>query len=323
MKYSIYFINIKKYLLLIIIILLQYFISLSFGQNSNILEFLNYYSKLTSDNNTIYSIGISEPEMTDSILAKNLAINRALQIATILNHAEIRLVSDFFEYAYEDIFSNLRAAKNNIEELIKIESYLNYDSVNHNVVYGKFNEHKEYIVILKIQKKNNSSNLYVSSEFYRNEYDINDRSYYMNRQLSIYSNNYVDTSKLNHNYYNLKNESSRLSFIVNFEDKDIEVPRYYYSYISSIKKQEEIFGYTESAELKNGLWAAYIESILKSILYKTKTSNFVFRRVSDNNNENLDLNIKGLSRTVVSVKDIILKISRIGIFDNKLYIMLE
>ena len=181
-------INTKKTIIHYFFVIIFLFCNLfSYSQDYPFPEILKKMTKTISKRDVIYAVGISDPRMEDKILAKKVALNRALALVSLQNNAEISIVSDFFEYTDEDIASYQRMiSKNNIQEMMKIYSKIYLDSANIEILNEEYNINGEYIVFLKYNIiPNKTPNFYVYADYYRNEYELYGAKYYFVKDVTL------------------------------------------------------------------------------------------------------------------------------------------
>lgn len=254
--------------------------------------------------NDIYAIGISDPRMTDSVLARDVAINRALTMAVMFNESRIYYTSDYFEKRTEEY--RWYVINENVEEMGRINAVAWVDEKSFTILESEKNRNGETMVLIRYtpaEKKD--SNFFVIGEYYRQDFEIsNTRALESVRSIKLTSKwkktDAVDTII---SFFHMTNWNNSISTDISYCDQEISPPGYSYEYASSIPDSFGIKTYNTSVNLKKGLWIAYIDSYMQSIMKISKNLNSKMETVFDDYKVNRDdgiteYSIEKLARSV-------------------------
>jgi uncharacterized protein YkuJ len=240
-------------------------------------EDLPYTSK-----NTIFAIGISDPRMQDTVLAKEIAEHRAISMAVLFNESKVYYASDYFEKKSEEY--RWFVMKEDIEELGKIEASGYVDRSNFQTISSYFNKNGETMVLIKYFPDNEkSSNFFVTGEYYRQDFELsNTRAHETVRNILLKTKwcekNDSDTIFTS---FQMTNYNNNITTEILFGDEEINPPGFFYHYESSIPDSFNLVNYNTSVSLLKGLWIAYIDSFMQSILKISKNYSSKMETVQD------------------------------------------
>ncbi|MDD2634412.1 MAG: hypothetical protein PHW82_02820 [Bacteroidales bacterium] len=232
--------------------------------------------------NEIYAIGCSDPRMTDTILAKKIAEHRAITMAIIFNNAKVFYASDYFEKKNEEY--RWFIMKENIEELGKIEASGWVGKSNYEIIESYTNKNGEAIIMIKYNPQNSKKpNFFVSGEYYRQDFELsNTRAHESIRNIQIKTQwkqkERKDTLKT---FFQMSNYNNDITTEILYDNNKISTPGYFYHYEPNIPNTFNIINYNTSVKLLKGLWVAYIDSFMQSILKISKNYSSTMETVQD------------------------------------------
>ncbi len=237
----------------------------------------------SANENDIFAIGISDPRMTDTILAEAVAIHRAISMAVLLNESQVYYASDYFEVKSEEY--RWFVMKEDIEELGKFEAKCYVDKSNYEIINKQINKNGETLVLIKFSPNDdNSPNFYISGEYYRQDFEVsNTRSHESIRSLHlntkwIKTDNNKDTLSSS---FKMTNYNGSISSEIYFDEEKITPPGYYYHYKTNLEENFNLADYNTSVKLLKGLWIAYFDSYVQSILSISKNYSSKMETVYD------------------------------------------
>lgn len=315
----------KRYLTFLVINIIisniysQYHISPSWVKD------FNYNAKAE---NCIYSIGISDPRMSDSILAKDIAITRALIFAVLSNSSEISYTSDYFEKKTEEYRWHI--LKENIQEFANIKAQTYVDTSNYKILQSFFNTNGEMLVLIKFIPNNiKEANFFVNLEYYKQNYELsNTRSFENISNIKISSNQIITANNKKDSitsFFHFLNWNNSISIQSINNSIEIKIPNYFYTY----KNNDSILNisdYISSSILHKGIYAAYIDSFVQGLIILSKNYKSKFTTISDNYNTNKDNTTDNSKETLsrhVSKNSLSFSYSGFSIFNNYLHSRLK
>lgn len=257
-----------KQFLLIFIICVS--ISSSFAQNHLLPDWVEDLPR-SAGSKEIYAIGISDPRMTDKELSKEIALHRAITMAVMLNESHVFYASDYFEKKSEEY--RWYILKENIEELGKVNAYAWVDEKSYQIVQTHENTNGETMVLIKyFPTISKDTNFIVNGEYYNQVFEVsNTRALESIRSVKLNTSwkKNTDTDSLN-TFFLMTNWNNSTSAEIKFGEIEIKPPGYSYQYESSIPDTFAIQTYNTSVKLQKGLWVAYIDSYMQSIMRISK-----------------------------------------------------
>lgn len=306
------------------IFLISFIINISFAQEYKTPSWLQDLPQNESD--CIYAIGFSDPRMSDSVLAKNLALNRALSIAAITKQSKISYVSDFYEAKSEEY--RWYFTKESFEEYGKIKASA-YINDNYEIIKTETNSNGEIILLLKLfpsQDINLEHNYFIDLEYYNQVFELNNTrslEYFRNIKLNTLwiKNENKDSLKT---YYEISNFNDYINIEEIYDTLEIEAPRFHYTYKSSLENNIDFKDFGSYSSLSKGLWQAYLDSYTQSILLITKNYSSKLGSIQDdfkenrNDSGNNDLKTESLARNTF-MNTLSFELGGIEIFNNNLY----
>jgi len=244
----------------------------------------------SANENDIFAIGISDPRMTDTILAEAVAIHRAISMAVLLNESQVYYASDYFEVKSEEY--RWFVMKEDIEELGKFEAKCYVDKSNYEIINKHINANGETIIQLRYTPTDSvETNFLVSGEYYRQDFEISNtrsheslRSLHFNTQW-IQGENKEDTLSSS---FRMTNYNGSISSEIFYDKEKITPPGYYYHYQNSLPEEFNLAEYNTSVKLLKGLWIAYLDSFIQSILSVSKNYSSKMETVYDDYKVNRD-----------------------------------
>ncbi|HOE38297.1 MAG TPA: hypothetical protein PLG05_03255 [Bacteroidales bacterium] len=263
------------------VLILSFIINLSFAQNHKTPDWLQDLPYNT--NEYIYAIGFSDPKMNDSILAKNLALNRALSIAVMANQSQVSYASDFYEAKSEE--HRWYVTKESFEEFgrIKASAYVNN---NYEIVRTEKNSNEELIILLKFfpsQDKNLEHNFYTELEYYSQVFELSNTralEHFRNIILNTCWTNLTTKDSLK-TYYEISNYNNYINIKESYGSLEIEAPRFHYNYKASLANKIDFKDFGSYSPLQKGLWQAYLDSYIQSIFHITKNHSSKIGTIQD------------------------------------------
>ncbi|MDD2386839.1 MAG: hypothetical protein PHP52_08660 [Bacteroidales bacterium] len=268
----------KQLLLLFVFSLSTLALNAQYYRLSQWAEDLPYsYSK-----NEIYAIGCSDPRMTDTILAKKIAEHRAITMAILFNDAKVYYASDYFEKKSEEY--RWFIMKENIEELGKIEASGWVDKSNYQIIESYTNKNGEIMVMIKYNPQaSKQANFFVSGEYYRQDFELsNTRAHETLRTIQLKTRwKPEDRTDTLHTCFQMSNYNNDITTEIFYDNNEIIIPGYFYNYESNIPDSFNIINYNTSVKLLKGLWIAYIDSFMQSVLKISKNYSSKMETVQD------------------------------------------
>jgi hypothetical protein len=272
----------------------------------------------------IYAIGISDPRMTDTLLAEKTAIHRAITMTVLFNSAKIYYASDYFETKSEEY--RWFVIKEDIEELGKVEAQAYVENNSYEILQKQINKNGETLVLIRyISDSSKDANFFVKGEYYRQDFELsNTRAHESIRSIKIETkwkqNDRQDTLKSS---FHMSNYNGDISCWISYDNKKITPPGFFYHYEPSIPDRFNIVNYNTSVSLLKGLWIAYLDSYMQSILkisknYSSKMET-VYNGYKVNRNDGItETSQESLARSVCR-NTLSFEFGGIGINKNSLY----
>ncbi|HQL69526.1 MAG TPA: hypothetical protein PLA77_01750 [Bacteroidales bacterium] len=221
-----------------------------------------------SSEQCVYSVGISEPRMEDTVLARTIAINRALSVAALLHDSKISYASDYFETKSEEHRSFIM--KETYQELAKIESQMHGTQQRYDVIHCETNDNGETLVLIAWYPEESGVSARICGEYFRQDYEIsNTRSLETIRSLML---SYEGTDKKNalKSQFKAVNVNNSMSFEIHFDTIEVKPKGYYYTYTGLDKESLNQKAFISDVKLEKGLWNAFIEALYTGMIRKTK-----------------------------------------------------
>lgn len=270
-----------------------------------------------SDQNTIYSLGISDPGL-DEKLAHKQATMRAKTMVALTSHPKITGIID--NYSGEELVSENDRFITKYENLYRIESGITASEDQFEQVAYDYNSFGEAIVLMQFEFTGSAlvtDTLNVSADFYWVERQKN-TVFETEEKLGLDAsfNRLNDSLSQKGSTYSLHTLNNLAEINSMFEGHTIsfQYANYRYESLDSIQTQEpepEL-----SQKLNYGIWKAYVETLTQKIIGLSQSSSFAIRQVGDDySNEN-----KNLSREI-SESNPSFVIKGIRVADN--YLMLD
>ncbi|HOY39472.1 MAG: hypothetical protein KBB11_04605 [Bacteroidales bacterium] len=232
-----------------------------------------------SDDTCLYAVGISEPRMEDTALALNIATWRALGIASLLQHSHVMYTSDYFETTSEE--SRTLVMKETVQELAKIESAIAVFQGCYEIVEHEMNDNGEMIVLIRYYRNSSPPNTTVCSEFFRQDFEVSNTLHLEKIRSYSLSVEKTDSSGNIHTVFKAFNLNNSRSYEISYDTIRVIPKGYYYGYYSSMYDSLDISAFTSLASLEKGLWNAFYESFLTSVIRKNKNYRSQFEVVDD------------------------------------------
>jgi len=272
----------------------------------------------------IYAIGVSDPRMEDKSLAVEVATQRAIAMAVMLNESTIYYASDYFEKKSEEY--RWFVMTEDVQELGKIQASTWVDKNSYQVISTAENTNGETMVLIKfIPSVTTDTNYFVTAEYYRQDFEVSNTRAMESVRSIKFSVSWLEpkTTDTLKSYFHMTNWNGSISTEIKYNNKTVSPPGYSYEYASSIPDTFDIKLYNTSVSLKKGLWIAYIDSYLQSIMKISKNYSVKFGTVNDdykvNRNDGItEYSIESLSRS--SCKNVLsFEYGGMGIHKNQLY----
>jgi len=263
------------------VLLLIFITNLSFAQNHQTPDWLQDLPYNTSE--YIYAIGFSDPKMSDSILAKNLALNRALAIAVMVNQSQVSYASDFYEAKSEE--HRWYITKESFEEFGKIKASA-YVNNNYEIVKSETNSNGELIILLKFfpsQEKGVEHNFNIEIEYYSQVFELSNTralEHFRNIMLNTCWTNLKTKDSLK-TYYELSNYNNYINIKESYGTLEIEAPRFHYNYKPSLANKIDFKDFSSYSPLQKGLWQSYLDSYTQSIFNINKNHSSKIGTIQD------------------------------------------
>lgn len=277
-----------------------------------------------SGSNEIYAFGISDPRMSDKEMAKEIALHRAIAMAIILNESEIYYASDYFEKKSEEY--RWFILRENVEELGKVKSCARVEEDNYKVLEISENTNGETLVLIKYRPSSDTNyNFTVNAEYYNQVFEVsNTRALEFVRSVKLTTawKKEGDSDSLK-TFFHMTNFNNSISSEIRFGNTEINSPGFSYLYQASIPDSLDIRNYTAAVTLQKGLWIAYFDSYLQSIMRLSKNYSSKMGTVFDDYKVNRDDGIteystESLARSACRNK-LSFEYAGMGIHSNTLY----
>lgn len=271
----------------------------------------------------IYAIGISDPRMVDKEMAKKIALHRAIAMAIMLNDSEVYYASDYFEKKSEEY--RWFILKENVEELGKVIAFANVTEDNYKIIEVSENTNGETIVLIKYRPSDDTNyNFTVNAEYYNQVFEVsNTRALEYVRSVKLITSWKEEGSDSLNTYFHMTNFNNSISSDIKYGNTEIKSPGYSYLYKASIPDSLDIRNYTAAVNLQKGLWIAYFDSYLQSIMRISKNYSSKMGTVFDdykvNRNDGIsEYSTESLARSACRNK-LSFEYAGIGIHNNTLY----
>ncbi len=265
-----------------------------------------YFPK--SGEQTIYSIGISDPGMDESS-GLALAELRAKSITALLLQPICKSITDYF--------SDEKSKSNNKEFNIKYINYFNISSTlysdkeHFNSVASFFTPFNEAIVLLKYTIPESFfvsiDTIIVSIDAYQaerqkfNKFEM-DEKYVITGTLQ----NDSTFSGFSYSFLAINN---LIEITSEFNEKEIKFPYINFKYQGQTQQESLDFDNSAGNKLNYGLWKSFVEALLQGIVIMSQTGPVSVKQVGDNSqtkNQNIS---REISETTLSFKINCIKIN--------------
>jgi hypothetical protein len=245
-----------------------------------------FFETPRSDESSVFSIGISDPEIEDS-LATIQATHRALLLAGLMMGADISGIFD--DYQSE--------SGKKYEEMNKIKNL--YHLIGKYFVTDSFRTRfKEKVVLLKFIKDTaDTIKFSVFIDYYKSQVESNSG---INNFVSISTRYKVDTCKYLYSYEQSGNDFS-ITSVVNKNQYDIPLGMYQYVKTGTDEREETIY------LQHKGLWYGYYQAFIDGLAILTSTIRSRSKTLGQYENQN---NQKQLAREIMNNK-LIFNIDRV------------
>jgi len=272
-----------------------------------------------SNQNTIYSIGISDPGM-EVDKAFRLAELRAKVIIATLFQSKITFIID--NYSNEKVDDNRDEFTTRYENLFSIISTHSAAPSNFEIINRDYTSFGEAIVLLRFSPK-------ITKE-YADQIQIEISSYEVERQKYnkfeieekfeiAGSQNYsgIKDSVIDF-YYSFHSLNNLFEISSKYQEEDYQFPYYNFKYQGQSADSLNLFETSINNKLNYGLWMAYIETLVQKIFNMSLAYAVDIKRVGDDySSETQDF-----SREITEA-NMSFKINRFIIFNNRLSLELE
>jgi hypothetical protein len=269
----------------------------------------------------LFVIGISDPRMENSV-AYELAVNRALQMAVLLNNVCVSNTSDYFESGSEEHRAYI--VTETYQELARFDASSAIKSFR--VVEEEVNENGETLVLVAvnfIDDPSEAEQMNVCAEYFRQDFEIsNTRAHESIRSISMSS---VIKESINPTTlaYKATNVNGTIVCETIINDSVLPQPGYFYHYYNTLPEDFNITAFQANADLEKGLWYAYLESVMMGMIKISKNRDSKLGTVDDDylieyNDEGSDTKQEALSRQV-SKNSLFFILQHLGVINNQLY----
>jgi len=273
----------------------------------------------TSNQNTIYSIGISDPGMEEEKAFK-LADLRAKAIIASLTHSKVTFIID--SYSNEKIAGDKDEFTTRYENLFSILSALSTSSSNFETVNQHYTSFGEAIVLVKYNRKiskNNTDNIQLEISSYEverqkfNKFELEEK---FELTASIYS--ALSEDKEGRCYYSFHSLNNLFEISSKYQEENYQFPYYSFKYQGQSADSLPLHETSINNKLNYGLWKAYIETLVQKIFDLSLASAVVIKRVGDDyTSESQDF-----SREVTEATKSF-RINNFIVFNNRLSVELD
>ncbi len=278
----------------------------------------------SSNGNSIFAIGISDPRMTDTILAEEIAIHRAICMAILFRETTILYTSNYFEKKDEDY--RWFILQEDIEELGKFTAQGFVTDSSYKIINKHINKNGETIVLLKYSPTNNElNNFFVNGEYYKQDFELsNTRAHEYIRSIhfdSKWINN--ETKDSLSTKFRMTNYNGSISSEIYYNDIELSPPGYYYHYQNTLPNIVELADYNTSVKLLKGLWIAYLDSYIQSIIKISKNHSSKMKTLQDshivNRNDGISEKSQESMARSISKNTLSFEYGGIEIYKNQLF----
>lgn len=274
-----------------------------------------------SSKSAVYAIGISDTKLDEQTAYKQ-AIFRAKIILSMLNNAKAMQSKDYFTISRNDMSCQ------KMQRLGKIESSSLFDTINVTIVKKEYNKFNEAIVLIKQSIIDENAqiidSLQVLCDSYLQETGIgNGFDFIRSFKLDSYIKSNSDSTKFLYECYDNNNE---IRYSVTYNDTTYNTPGTVYEY-NNTKDQSDIqtTDYQGVSDLKKGLWKAYIDVVIQSILSHSDLVGSTSKKSGDNyvNDETSTTGKDEKLSREISSNNLSFYIRNIDIVDNKMMLNLS
>lgn len=238
----------------------------------------------TSQDNEVYAIGISDPEM-DTTAGLEMALYRAQVMANVLNRSTTQLLCDFFLNEVDNSSDIVYEHFSRINARIPEENV--FDIVN---IYR--NSYDETLILIKYTRpkyKRKDRMNPIKLEVYKNEIQS---SRYGNFE-SIYE-LYVESNSItepNPMFYQITEIGPRHDVVSAQQEDKKQVPIYQLQYVGLPNSDS-----TKANSFSHGLWKEYYKSLMSYIINKAREKPENIKHISDAYQQNsLEKLTRGIS----------------------------
>lgn len=257
------------------------FITLANGISAQYYEVPAWFSDFPlSDEASVYAIGISDPRMSDTVLAANIAVHRAVCVAALLHSSKVMYASDYFETKSEEHRTFILTET--YQELAKIEARMSSKEVNnYKVLKQERNQNDETIVLIVWYPDSDKEESMVYAEYFRQDFELsNTRSLESIRSLMLGYRRSVESDRI-FSKFKAIHINNDISFEIEFDSIEIRPPGYFYDYRGVSYESLNLNAFNSSTKLEKGLWNAFVEALLNSMIRKTKNFKSQMELVND------------------------------------------
>jgi hypothetical protein len=283
-----------------------------------------WFFNIPVSENEIFVLGISDPRM-DETVGLNLATQRALQLAVIINETEISYTGDYYgegeevnrDYILREISQELAR--------FEAEGFI----TGFKEIYSTINNNGEAIVLLAVKFGNSGKDdeyIRVFAEYFRQDFErSNTRSLESIRSISLNS-ELLKTASNNKDKTNYRatNVNGTIVPETRINDSLIKPVGYFYQYYNTLNQSFDISKYEANSELQKGLWYAYLESLMIGMIKISKNYSVKMGTVKDNylvdEAGQMDEIGKSKFHRQVSKNTLNFYLRNLGVFDNHLYL---
>jgi hypothetical protein len=253
------------------------------------------FSIPASDQNQIYSIGISDPGMPEE-KARELACLRAKAIIALLIHPQITGITD--NYSGEKLADDTDNFITKYENLYRIGSKVGISANKFEQLEYFYTSFGEAIVLMKCNHTSEqqlTDSIEATTEVYQVERQKNnvfetEEKITINVHLAAAYDSLPDS----HFNYSIHTLNNLLEIYSEMEGEPVPFPYFNFRYIGKEDPQLLETGNNLSNKLNYGLWKTYFEILNQKILFLSQSYSFAIKQVGDeftSGNKNLSREI--------------------------------
>lgn len=267
----------------------------------------------SSNENHIYSIGISDPGM-DREQAHALALLRAKSLLTYFKGINIQHISDM--YTDEHSQTKRDDIANKYVDFYRLNAGFALDTNDIKIIKDTTNKYGETILLIEYTPRTNNFNQIIkcNSDCLITEFRSN-TNFEINQRVEIYC-ELIDKKENEENYHFISRRVQK-QFDVNssYNKEEIDPPLYTLRYKNTVDISDSIADTKIKSLLTDGLWNGLIDCLIQNLFVASKLKSSVMKSTTDNYNERH----QNLNREVATSKASV-RLDNIFIHNNRIFV---